>query len=77
MGSSNDGSPQASQGEDTEPAQRGFFGRLLEAFVPSGEQDGDGGEARPTSAGLQGLGALRKLRVDDVAVPKVEIVAVR
>lgn len=76
MGSSNDGSPQASQDQDAEPAQRGFFGRLLEAFAPSGDQDGSEGAAKPAASAHQGLGALRKLRVDDVAVPKVEIVAV-
>ena len=90
MGSSGDGSPAAQGaqdvfgGDEAEPPQRGFFGRLLSAFSPS--QDHGAGEAQRATAGpsggpaapvaLAGLGALRRLRVDDVAIPKVEIVAV-
>jgi len=82
MGSSTDGSAAAQNAQDgltDEPAsdtpQRGFFGRLLSAFSP-------GTEAQATSApetaqsGSPGLGALRRMRVDDVAIPKAEIVAV-
>ncbi len=82
MGSSNDGpapAQDAPSGLTEEPPQdsgaRGFFGRLLSAFSPS--NDGDGGPpgaAAPAPA--SGLGALRRLRVDDVAIPKTEIVAV-
>ncbi|WP_225028521.1 transporter associated domain-containing protein [Xinfangfangia pollutisoli] len=83
MGSSNDnpaGMQSASaEPEDgsTEPAGRGFFGRLLSAFTPSGD-DGAGGDApaAPVPQPAPGLAALRRLRVDDVAVPKTEIVAV-
>ncbi len=82
MGSSTDGSPTA-QGaslvETDDPAsdkgQRGFFGRLLSAFSPGSEPL----EAPPvegTQAASQGLHALRRMRVDDVAIPKAEIVAV-
>jgi len=51
---------------------------LLGALTPGADQgDGGGaGQAAQASAPLPGLGALRRLRVDDVAVPKVEIVAV-
>ena len=80
MGSSTDGSP-AAQGaplETDEPAsegQRGFFGRLLSAFSPG--SDAATPEVAPgISAAPQGLHALRRMRVDDVAVPKAEIVAV-
>jgi magnesium and cobalt transporter len=82
MGSSTDGSAvarDAQGGMTDEPAsdtqQRGFFGRLLSAFSP-------GTEAQAASApevsqsGSPGLGALRRMRVDDVAIPKAEIVAV-
>ncbi|MDM7933720.1 hemolysin family protein [Tabrizicola sp.] len=82
MGSSTDGSAVAQDapgGMTDEPAsdtqQRGFFGRLLSAFSP-------GTEAQPTSvpevaqSSSPGLGALRRMRVDDVAIPKAEIVAV-
>ena len=90
MGSSGDGSPAAQGAQDTfggeeaEPPQRGFFGRLLSALSPSNDQgvqvasgaaEGPAGSAAPQGP-LAGLGALRRLRVDDVAVPKVEIVAV-
>jgi magnesium and cobalt transporter len=81
MGSSTDGS-NAAQGallETDEPShdqgQRGFFGRLLSAFSPAGdtaaEDAAPGGVPAP-----QGLHALRRMRVDDVAIPKAEIVAV-
>ena len=83
MGSSTDGSPAAQgapldNGTD-EPAsdagQRGFFGRLLSAFSPSTDQAGpDAGSG--SAAQPQGLHALRRMRVDDVAVPKADIVAV-
>lgn len=89
MGSSGDGSPAARGaqdafgGDEAEPPQRGFFGRLLGALSPSqdqaapagqhGDAPGPGGASAPVVAGL---GALRRLRVDDVAIPKVGIVAV-
>jgi magnesium and cobalt transporter len=82
MGSSTDGSP-AAQGASLlkadEPAsdqdQRGFFGRLLSAFSPASETAAS--EAAPDAAAApQGLHALRRMRVDDVAIPKAEIVAV-
>ena len=67
---------------EAEPPQRGFFGRIMQALTP---QDGGSGpqavpEPGPTPADLRplahGIANLRRLRVDDVAVPKVEIVAV-
>lgn len=89
MGSSGDGSPAAQGaqdvfgGDEAEPPQRGFFGRILSAFSPSSEQAGgarpaagEGGGAAAAQVPLAGLAALRRLRVDDVAIPKVEIVAV-
>lgn len=82
MGSSSDGSGAAhrapQQSEEGEASPRGFFGRLLNAF--SSSDGGDGGDAPgsvpPGGAALPGLGNLRRLRVDDVAIPKVEIAAV-
>jgi magnesium and cobalt transporter len=90
MGSSTDGSnaAQSAQGstheDGSERAQRGFFGRILNAFSPSADTGkSGGGDAASTvqpaagpGGGLPGIGNLRRLRVDDVAVPKVEIVAV-
>ena len=88
MGSSQDGSPAAQSAlpnddtsEGADKASRGFFGRILDAFTPSDAQGdspsdhGPGSQAQ-AGAGQLGLANLRKLRVDDVAIPKVEIAAV-
>ena len=81
MGSSHDGLPGAPRaGEDeAEASPRGFFGRLLSAFNSSDSSEGDeeGAATAPAKgATLLGLHNLRRLRVDDVAIPKVEIAAV-
>lgn len=86
MGSSIDGSG-AAQGaqEETqqtseEPPQRGFLGRLFGAFSSPDTSEGspEPVSSSPTSASqsMPGLGVLRRLRVDDVAIPKAEIIAV-
>lgn len=81
MASSTDAPPPpAPRGEQTEPPApaRGFFRRIRKAFIPA-EADtdtGTGSGALPGAASLPGLSNLRRLRVDDVAIPKVEIVAV-
>ncbi|MDQ2066067.1 transporter associated domain-containing protein [Xinfangfangia sp. CPCC 101601] len=82
MGSSTDGQA-ASQSAMQEPAEderpeaatRGFLGRILSAFSPSTDAEGTP-DAPLTAQGSAGLGALRRLRVDDVAIPKAEITAV-
>ena len=51
---------------------RGFFGRVLSALTGS-ESEGDAQDAHVV--GTPGLVNLRRMRVDDVAIPKVEIVA--
>ncbi|WP_312529102.1 hemolysin family protein [Paracoccus sp. (in: a-proteobacteria)] len=61
------------------PPSRGLFGRLLGAFS-AGEAEGEHGqgeeEGRSSSQALPpGVLNLRRLRVDDVAVPKAEILA--
>jgi len=90
MGSSTDGSNAAhgAQGsthdDGAEPPQVGFLGRLLSAFSPTKDASGPTAPSRDqqpqqvagSGGGLPGIGNLRRLRVDDVAVPKVEIVAV-
>lgn len=86
MGSSYDGSMASVQGsgdsspdegESSEAGQRGFFGRLLSAFSPADAPAGtEGGQAAGAPVQLPGLANLRKLRVDDVAIPKVDIAAV-
>lgn len=85
MGSSSDGSavaPSVTADEGEEPPQRGFFGRILDAFSPPDQDDG-GPEVdvalaatQPAPMTLPGIGNLRKLRVDDVAIPKAGIAAV-
>jgi len=69
--------------ESSEPPQRTLLGRLFSALgPPDSNATGtaplrDSGPAVPVAvAPLHGIANLRKLRVDDVAVPKVEIVAV-
>lgn len=88
MDSSNDGSmaaqgaPDQAEDDQGDSSPRGLLGRLFSAFAPS---DGGGATAAvdthaqvalPGSVTLPGLANLRRMRVDDVAIPKVEIVAV-
>jgi magnesium and cobalt transporter len=82
MGSSNDGSGAAQRAqaetEEAEASPRGFFGRLLSAFNSSDSSEGDPAATGAENRGvmLPGFGNLRRLRVDDVAIPKAEIAAV-
>ena len=81
MGSSTEpaGASTAQPDEPDEPATRGFFGRLIEALSPSdpAEPEPPAVAAAPVAqVATHGMGNLRRLRVDDVAIPKVEIVAV-
>ena len=67
----------APEGE-AEPPSRGFFGRLLSGFKSGDSAETDESNA-PRAAGaphVHGMANLRNLRVDDVAIPKVEIVAI-
>lgn len=69
------------QGDGPNNGQRGFFGRIFDAFSPNDTDDEDqDGEGRPREAigpaSVPGIGNLRRMRVDDVAIPKVEIIAV-
>ena len=82
MGSTNDdsGVDQGAPEGQGDTARKGFFGRILKGFK-SGES---GNEADSDKLVVRGgapgatlsLGNLRNLRVDDVAIPKIEIVAV-
>lgn len=72
MGDTTDGSSAAQGAQDdhsTEP--RGLFSRLFDAFSPD-EEEGHGEKLGRT---LPGLANLQRLRVEDVAIPKAEIVA--
>lgn len=84
MGDSLDGSTLAQEAPDPSDSsgQRGFFGRIMDALSPS-ESDGEdsvpaAAEAvRPAQAApFPGIGNLRRMRVEDVAIPKAEIAAV-
>lgn len=75
----------ADEPPSTGTAQRGFLGRILSVFsspsdpasasAPAAER-ADGLAPGAASLAAPGLGALRRMRVDDVAMPKAEIVAV-
>ena len=59
-------------GEDPSEGQsRGFFSRIIEALSPAEEERP---AARPVAT--HGIGNLRLMRVEDVAIPKSEVVAV-
>lgn len=82
MGESNDrvdGSGEVGSSDENGP--RSIFGRLLNALSPSAGE-GAGTEQQPAKQGagipgaLTGMANLRRMRVDDVAIPKVEISAV-
>ena len=87
MGSSSDGSTAArgalalgQDDADAEPPQRSFLGRIFGAFASGSSAAQKEAAAAPslsTAPGqMPGLSVLRRLRVDDVAIPKAEIVAV-
>lgn len=84
MGDSSEGSSSAAQGaqEADSSEGKGLWGRLAEAIFPgdeAGAEEGD--EPRSRNGGREavamlGLGNLHRMRLEDVAIPKVEIVAV-
>ena len=82
MGSSTDGSAAASpattdtsNAEDGKPPQRGLLGRLFKRTPPEApSQDSPPPVVQVTAS--HGMSNLRRLRVDDVAIPKVDIIAV-
>ena len=82
MGDSGEGSSSAAQSaheiEDDE-SSRGFFGRILDALSGSDEYNDENGQPRVVPAGggfSGGLANLTRLRVEDVMIPKVEIISV-
>ncbi len=81
MGDTTDGSSSAAQSAqgDSQPttSERGFFGRIVEALSPSDTPENvlpTAGYAPPTEA--RGMMNLRRMRVEDVMIPKADIVAV-
>ena len=72
MGDTTDGSSAAHGAQDeTDTEPRGLFSRLFDALSPD-EAEGQGERLGKT---LPGLANLQRLRVEDVAIPKAEIVA--
>lgn len=64
---------------ETDPARRGLLGRLFSGWTASEPREAAAGSkdaSAPPPAPAHGMGNLRKLRVEDVAIPKVDIVAV-
>lgn len=58
------------------PGSRGFFGRVFDALTGGDEHPEEGtADDRPAAQPAPGMVNLRRLRVDDVAIPKVEIIA--
>lgn len=87
MGSSSDGStaaqsaPEVTKDEQSGKAARGILRRLITRFQPPDGRKADKAVAPAlgtitATSSLPGLSNLRRLRVDDVAIPKVDIVAV-
>ncbi len=87
MGEETDGSSNAAQSAPDQDPERtssrsGFLGRLLGAFGQSETDEADDTPSddtpngTPTPTLLPGLANLRRMRVEDVAIPTVEIVAV-
>ncbi|MFD1508435.1 CBS domain-containing protein [Lacimonas salitolerans] len=84
MGDSTDGSSIAApgaQGEEIEQNEStansgGFFKRIIGALSPSDMGDEDDGTGLAAQHPLPGLSNLRHMRVEDVAVPKADIVSV-
>jgi magnesium and cobalt transporter len=62
----------------TEGASRGFFSRIIGRLTPSegSEDDPNASTAAAVQTPMPGMGNLRRLRVEDVAIPKADIVAV-
>ena len=81
MGDTTDGSSNAAQSarDGQNKGQRGFFGRLMAAFGPSKttgkDSEAQTGQVAPATD-VRGMLNLRRMSLEDVAVPKAEIVAV-
>ena len=80
MGDSLDGSSNAAQraqpdGQEEEE-QGGFFRRFFGSFGPGDEIDEDGYASSPVAEGKPGIGNLRRMAVEDAAIPKADIVSV-
>jgi magnesium and cobalt transporter len=77
MGDTTDGSSSAAQSaqNDIQSTKRGFFARISEAFNPKRTPDVNQIAPPLPQAPVPGLLNLRKMRVEDVAIPKADIIA--
>jgi magnesium and cobalt transporter len=64
------------QTKDNSVARAGFFGRIVEALTPSDEAEVANGHATLPAPPTHGMINLARLRVEDVAIPTAEIIAV-
>lgn len=75
-----DGSSGAAQSAQTDPDTTrygGFFSRVFDALAPSEDDEEGEDEPRPSgNSSSHGMMNLRRMRVEDVSVPKADIVAV-
>jgi magnesium and cobalt transporter len=63
--------------DSAEGQSRGFFSRIIEALSPTESTQSDSEGSRPAVATqMPGISNLRRMRVEDVAVPKADIVSV-
>ncbi len=65
-----------SQQGETHTGRSGFFSRVIGALSPSDVVDDKQPIAANNERGTTGMGNLRRMRVDDVMIPKADIVAV-
>ncbi|TDL81783.1 HlyC/CorC family transporter [Palleronia sediminis] len=73
-----DGSAQGGPSDADEPEsnERGFFGRIFEAFSNGDDDSAESVDETASGRTPPGLLNLRRMRVEDVAIPSVEIVSV-
>ena len=64
----------APQGEP-DAVRAGFFSRVLGALTPS-DPANNTPDTAPSERGTAGIGNLRRMRVDDVMIPKADIIAI-
>lgn len=82
MGDSIEESSSAAQraqadGQENEEDQGGFFRRIFDALSPSDDTTTQNGQTSIASSGsVPGIGNLRVLTVEDVAIPKADILSV-
>ncbi len=88
MGDTDDGSSPAAQGAqvqtshdemenpEADPVRGGFFSRVMGALSSSDSENAMLHSPLSTERGVTGMGNLRRMRVDDVMIPKADITAV-